>query len=159
MKITMKKIKVMASLSEETNCYSADLYVDGKRIGEVSNRGQGGPDEFHGDHADLAKAEAWVAANHPAITYGEDSSFPCSIEIICGDLIDEHLITKHLKKHLKKSVLFVNADKTEVREVGFKNVRAVTDAHVDFVRKKNPGIQILNTLPFDEALALYKAHT
>jgi uncharacterized protein YcbK (DUF882 family) len=38
-KIELKKISVNQRLSEETNCYSADLYVDGVKWGEVCNRG------------------------------------------------------------------------------------------------------------------------
>ena len=43
--MTLKKVKVMESLSEETICFSADLYENGKLMAHVSNRGQGGPNE------------------------------------------------------------------------------------------------------------------
>ena len=45
MDITLKKVKLVESLSEETACFSADVYVDGKLVAPVSNRGQGGPNE------------------------------------------------------------------------------------------------------------------
>lgn len=40
--ITLKKLKVNETLSEETLCFSADLYENGKLIAHVSNRGYGG---------------------------------------------------------------------------------------------------------------------
>lgn len=43
MKVELKKFTSNARLSQETLCFSADLYVDGKKIGECSNRGHGDP--------------------------------------------------------------------------------------------------------------------
>jgi hypothetical protein len=40
--ITLKKLKVQEILSEETLCFSADLYENGKLVAHVSNRGYGG---------------------------------------------------------------------------------------------------------------------
>lgn len=41
-KLTLKKLKIHDDLSEETTCFSADLYEDGKLMAHVSNRGYGG---------------------------------------------------------------------------------------------------------------------
>ena len=41
MKITLKNVKHYESMSEETDCFEASLYVDGKKVGRVSNRGTG----------------------------------------------------------------------------------------------------------------------
>ena len=40
--ITLKNLKVLESLSEETLCFSADLYENGKLLAHISNRGHGG---------------------------------------------------------------------------------------------------------------------
>lgn len=42
MKITLKSIKHHARMSEETNAFEADLYVDGKKVGVAHNDGHGG---------------------------------------------------------------------------------------------------------------------
>jgi hypothetical protein len=42
MKITIKNIKFSESLSEETNAFTADIFVDNKKIGYARNDGQGG---------------------------------------------------------------------------------------------------------------------
>lgn len=55
MKLSLKKVKVFESLSEETICFSADLYDDGKFISEVSNRGNGGSNNFSNYTTEIAK--------------------------------------------------------------------------------------------------------
>lgn len=47
MNVELKNVKVHKQLSEETDCFSATLYVNGQRCANVSNRGCGGPNEFH----------------------------------------------------------------------------------------------------------------
>jgi hypothetical protein len=46
MKVELKKLKLHNDLSHETFCFSAVLYVDGKEIGVVENRGDGGPHRY-----------------------------------------------------------------------------------------------------------------
>lgn len=153
MKIELKNIKVMSSLSEETTCYSASLYVDGKKIGEVSNRGHGGPDNFHGNRAAFEAAEAWVNANMPPLetSFGEDP-LQMDMELLCGTLLEDHLLRKELRSSLRRKVLFINDGLYEI-----SNGKHATDTIVDHLRKKHgSSIKILNTLPFDDALAIYK---
>ena len=47
MEITSKNISHNERLSEETNCFSATIYIDGKKAGEASNHGHGGPTMIH----------------------------------------------------------------------------------------------------------------
>ena len=42
MDIQLKSIKFSEHLSEETNAFTANLYVDGKKIGYCRNDGRGG---------------------------------------------------------------------------------------------------------------------
>ncbi len=44
MKITLKKLAHSTRLSHETACYSADVYIDGKKAGTAENSGTGGAD-------------------------------------------------------------------------------------------------------------------
>src|SRR6266403_3851269 len=48
-KIELKKVHVDTRMSEETNCYSAELHINGKKVGVVSNHGHGGCDNLHLD--------------------------------------------------------------------------------------------------------------
>jgi hypothetical protein len=47
MNIELKKIYFSERLSEETNAFTAELYVDGKKLCYVKNDGQGGPTDYH----------------------------------------------------------------------------------------------------------------
>jgi len=45
-RITLKSVKVNDRLSEETTCFSATVYVDGKRVAIAKNAGRGGPNRY-----------------------------------------------------------------------------------------------------------------
>lgn len=45
-RLTVKNYKVAEWASEETECFTASLYLDGKRIGTARNDGHGGPDYY-----------------------------------------------------------------------------------------------------------------
>ena len=47
MNLEMKSIKHFASGSQETYCYTAVVYLDGKPFAHVSNDGHGGCDRVH----------------------------------------------------------------------------------------------------------------
>ncbi|MFX7052300.1 hypothetical protein ABTH91_19895, partial [Acinetobacter baumannii] len=48
--------------TEETTCFSAELWADGKKVGTASNRGSGGCNEYFWTDRELGKKlEAWVA--------------------------------------------------------------------------------------------------
>jgi len=45
-KVTIKNLKYAAFASQETNCFEATIYVDGKRFCTARNEGSGGPDAY-----------------------------------------------------------------------------------------------------------------
>ena len=47
MNITLKNIKHNENLSEETHCFSATVYLDGKAAFGVKNAGHGGADDYY----------------------------------------------------------------------------------------------------------------
>lgn len=69
MKIELRKIRINTRMSEETTCFSADIYLDGKLAGEAMNRGHGGETEIRLANVDRVKAtqhaRAWITANDP----------------------------------------------------------------------------------------------
>ena len=59
--ISVKNVKIHKELSEATLCFSAAVYLDGKRIGEAFNRGSGGPNYYHWSNPEKGReAEAWA---------------------------------------------------------------------------------------------------
>lgn len=47
MKVELKKVKYYESMSEETSCFEADIWVNDKKLAFVCNQGQGGSNEYH----------------------------------------------------------------------------------------------------------------
>ena len=47
MKLQLKKIKIYDELSEETICFTAELYADGKKVATVKNDGRGGSTDVY----------------------------------------------------------------------------------------------------------------
>lgn len=162
MKLELKNIKHSAFASQETNCYEATLYVDGSRFAVVGNEGHGGPDRVYpvagasnapAFQEKLDEINTWLAANHPAIDmskYGQES-IPCDLELWCGEQVETFLVTKDLKRLLKK-VALVEGGKVYTLKA------EPSDAVLAKVRAQYPAATILNSLPFDEALALYRQH-
>ena len=47
MKIEIKNVKINSSFSEETICFKADVYVNGKKTAYAENDGHGGSTFYH----------------------------------------------------------------------------------------------------------------
>lgn len=121
-RITLKSLKINKTLSEETLCYSATVYLDGKPVMAASNRGQGASDDLWPIDtvpvervAELRKlAKALFLADptpfHPDDIKveggGIDLSYLDPLEIIIGRIIDNMEIEKQYKRWCKKSVVF-----------------------------------------------------
>jgi hypothetical protein len=123
MKLELKNIKHTAWASEETHCYQASLYVDGKPVAIVSNDGHGAADRDY---------------PHPKFKGMEQC-----LEFWCCDQVNDWLSARELKSKLKKEFLFQFADKVGV----FAHKTRPSRAHK---------ATILNDLPFDEALSIWK---
>lgn len=164
MKIELRKVVFSKALSEETNAYTADLYVDGALIAHLANRGQGGSDEQHPakgkTYADIQRVEEWIKANVPAretefMIEGKPFIMEPDLESVCGDLLAEHLSTKELTRLLKRTIVYiVQKDvftfKGKIEEARRPDLIART-------RAAKPDAVILNALPFDEALKAYRS--
>ena len=167
MKLELKNIKHTSWASEETHCYQASLYVDGKPVAIVSNDGHGGADRDypHGQFRPQLKDFTDVGGDYPSVmrkvheyfdglppspfSYeGADGvmihdSMRQTLEFWCCDQVNDWLSARELKKKLKAGFLFQFADKVGV----FAHKTRPSRAHK---------ATILNDLPFDEALSIWK---
>ena len=106
MLIEIKNLKIAASLSEETNAYTADIFVDGVKTFAASNHGHGGCDSYHRyPTAKVGEREvdAWLAANvppdgpwnaNPAEREPYDTGTTCNLEVFMGRYVDRHISAK-----------------------------------------------------------------
>jgi hypothetical protein len=56
MKVELKAVKFFPSMSEETNCFQATIYIDGKKVGWCENRGTGGCTDYSIENPVIAAA-------------------------------------------------------------------------------------------------------
>ena len=167
MELELKNIKHTEWASEETHCYQASLFVDGKPVAIVSNDGHGGCDrdydhpKFKGDYRATMKAVndyfKLLPKEESSLTNPDGTPWMSqpSLEGWCGDQVNDWLSTKELKRKLKSHVLIQLKGKDGIFQTKFY----ATDTKGEWVINKQVGEtrRILNDMPFNEALAIWKA--
>ena len=155
MKIELKGLKVHADMSEETTCYSANVYVDGVKAFHAENRGYGGPDmysAYEGRRELLENAEAW-AKTLPAVACPDwltNNGKPCdpmdcNLELYIGQLIEK----EELRRRCLKGLLFRLPGDSELDEryikQGGKKAKDSKEIRA-WLAKNHPQAIILNDL-------------
>ena len=105
MKIELKKIKFSEHLSEETNAFTADLYINGKNAGYVKNDGQGGCTDYYPNEGmrELVNEAEQHCLTLPPINYGT-FQIDMNLENKIDQLFEEWLKSKDEAK-LQKDML------------------------------------------------------
>ena len=169
-KIEMKNISYYKRGSEETPCYNATVYVNGKKAVEVSNDGHGGSDRQHTYPQcafNLREINDWCINTFGKSTWeygGKTYSTDLDLEHYCHKELYNWLDAKELKKELKKNYVCVEKDKMKDEEflVTWKRKGNHTDDYFkNFLKTDYPHMveKCLNFMPFDQALKLFKEHT
>ena len=142
----LKNLSLNTSMSEETHCFRATVYLNGKRMFCADNRGRGGSNDYyplsHGglDHHLLEKGreefdEAMSLAREEAKRYtlkkielGEDLQWAIDafgdgksdelIDWLITDLINEQLTLKEMRKVMKKKVIVYDPKSNDILELG-----------------------------------------
>lgn len=110
--LQLKNIQYAAFASHETHCYSASLYVDGKRVALVDNDGHGGSDRV--DWLDK-NAEARVIAyfkSLPTFDYHGMALQP-DLEQWCCEAVNDHLTRKEASREARKAMTSLTVVDTE----------------------------------------------
>lgn len=113
MKVELKNVKYAAFASQETYCFEATVYIDGKRCGTVSNEGYGGPDSYSTDQLRVQLES--IAKGLPPIDmtqYGSKEPLPQSAETLIGQLMEDYLEQRQIKRLCAKKTLFRIPQKT-----------------------------------------------
>lgn len=101
MNITLSKLSINTRLSEETVCFSADIKLDGRKVGDASNRGHGGPTDVHWDDVEAGKQIATYAA-----TKYPDSKFVSAVESLIDDMVFDAQEEKQYRRWCKTKTVF-----------------------------------------------------
>jgi hypothetical protein len=103
MKIELRKLKIVESMSEETTAFTADIYIEGYKSGYAKNDGQGGCTFYHAYEVrrDLIKQAEAYCLGLPAKDYGS-FKLPMNLEHFIDNIVDETLQAKEQAKFNKK---------------------------------------------------------
>jgi hypothetical protein len=161
--VELRNLKYAAFASQETACFEAALYVNGKRAGTVGNDGNGGPNSYSDDVV-RERLDSYAATLPPKVwkfTSGgteRETTIEQGADTLIDRALDTALRTKDLQRALRTSVMFVG---TDGKLYGVKPRKGATVAallapqHRAALVERHGIATILNELPFDKALDIY----
>jgi hypothetical protein len=158
MKLSLKNIKHTEWASEETHCYRASLYVDGKPVAVVSNEGRGGGDrdyqhsKFKGDYrAKMTEVhDHFGALDAVACDWSEDGYSVC-LEGWCCEEIDTWLAAREFRGKMRKNTLLQKEGSTDI--LGMPIRQTSTDG------SWSNGLRILNDMAFADAFKIWQEYS
>jgi hypothetical protein len=117
MEIKLKNIKFSEHLSEETNAFTADIFVNGKKVGYAKNDGHGGCtfyNAYEGKRELVKEAEQFCLGLPPIKAYGTElkMNLEFKIDLLLEDWLKEK-DQKRLDKKLEKDCLIGICYKTD----------------------------------------------
>ena len=100
MKFELKNLKIVRALSEETTCFTATLWADGRRVAKVGNRGTGGCNDWRWLDQDAQQSfMAQARAAYPKETFEQEDS-------LIGRMMSRIDNIARFKRHTKTTLLF-----------------------------------------------------
>ena len=164
--VTLKNVKYAAFASQETACYSATVYIDGKACLQAHNEGHGGQtwlDELPGAVGSFKRLQDYAASLPPIVTDlpgknpNEKFTYQPRADTLVDELLEQYLAARDLKRALKSKTVFARGGKVWKLSVVWSDEKAAAiRAHIE---KKYPGAVILNGLREAEALKLWKGES
>lgn len=157
MNIELKNIKYAEFASQETHCFEASIYIDGKRVGTVTNDGRGGSNFYHPPkieeaikaHAETLPATKWKLD-------GQELEIKQDADTLVGDLLVAYLYARDLKRALAKRILFVNKDGILKETKALTKDKLAAILSTPDLPKRLESDTILNYMPFSLALQTYR---
>tara|TARA_R110002020_G_scaffold415382_1_gene624744 strand:+ start:636 stop:1103 length:468 start_codon:yes stop_codon:yes gene_type:complete len=152
MKIEVKNVKFVEAFSEETYCFTASIRVDGKKVGEASNRG-------HGGETDLIYNDGYPhkSATHKAIKEYCETLPPMQSEyfsegleydpyILIDELIDKEYHHQQDKKLCRGKTAFrmPNHEYESKYEYHILKQKYTPAVKAELIKRYGEGVYILN---------------
>ena len=172
-RITLANLKVAEFASEETLCFRAVVVFDGVAIADAENDGRGGCTFLRarkGSHEKLAEAEAFAKALPPLLMNHDepggtsrqvpiDITLPLLVDELAEEMQNERKIRAKFRRDITQKVLYIRDE----RLVFLKgtDLRSIQDPDAFFALlrgKHGADTVILNTLPAEEAFAVWRKH-
>jgi hypothetical protein len=157
MKIELKALKYSDFASQETHCFHANIYIDGKKAGWAENNGHGGMTNIQ-PRALYETLRQCTDKIPPRIVdfNGTTLTLEASPDSYVDELVTLALHERDLKRAMKTRILFTRGNQVfETQKFDAAKLSAAVN-HPQ-VREKLDADQVLNLLPIAEALKLYAA--
>ena len=155
-KIELKNLKHSDFASQETYCFEASVYIDGKKAGTVSNQGCGGCHSYHPNTLyPLLKAEADKLPPHEWRLYEEVLTIQPDADTIISELVTEAILAKNLKAGMRRRILFIGEGGSVYETKSMAAAELAKQLQRPNLHEILKTKTILNLLPFPEALSIY----
>ena len=145
MKIQLKNVKINDSFSEETICFKADVFVNGKKTALAENDGRGGCTFIHAypeKKSELVELEKYCKSLPKRVyDFGE---FENNLESVIEDLLNEKMAEKEQKKIDKlclTSIVYGIPGGISYNFIGFKGKPKLDD-----IKKTEAGQKAIDNL-------------
>ena len=115
MNLKLKSVYFSERMSEETNAFTADLWLGNKKVAYIKNDGHGGSTYYNAYDKMrplLTKAEIY-AQSLPRVKY-RNAEWDMNLEHLIDDMFTEWLKNKELSKHSKKGILYKTKEGKEM---------------------------------------------
>ena len=162
MKIEIKNLKHSEFASHETNCFEASVYADGKRIGVVSNDGQGGCNSYSHPRSIWAPIEDYAKTLPPIqFTLIKDGvsdvvDLPIDMDSVIGDLVTDALYARDLKRQLLNRIMFIGEDGAMMETSRMDKGTMAQWLSKPELMDKLKATKVLNLMPMADAIKLYR---
>ena len=155
--IILKNLKYHDDMSEETLCFTADVWIGGYKAGYAKNGGYGGSTDIYGIDAkgrELIKfAQSQIEAMPPEVVeyMGKTLTINSRIDNYIDDLVskmledkEEKRISNWIKKKLPTGIVARNGDEVHYFPFLSRNTPEGKQMIIDVVKRKYPNCEILN---------------
>lgn len=163
LKVELISVKYAEFASEETPCFHADIYIDGEKAGTVGNEGRGAANRYWPPVIkEQLDGYAKTLPNKICEWLDEKTGKPQVLEqdadLLVDSLLDEWLLRRDLKRTFAKRILFTKKGCPGIFETEpFQKARLMSLlADINLMSKIKGCEKILNLLPIDEAVTLYR---
>jgi len=157
MKIELKALKYSDFASQETHCFHANIYIDGKKAGWAENNGHGGMTSIHPHQLYTTIKQCTDKIPPRFVIYGDkEMSIDTSPDSYIDELVTLALHERDLKRAMKTRILFTRENQVfETQKFDAAKLKAAVN-HPQVCEKLDAD-KILNLLPIAEALEIYAA--
>jgi len=168
--LELKSVKFNAHFSRETHCFTATVYLDGKRIMKVENDGNGGAHNYYPFHGqskesfrtmlDEAQEKAYeslddsVREEYKSLLINNPYAKSTALEWVITELLNEDLCLKDMRRLLKSKVAVFDESDGKIYQYSCKP----TEENLTFLKNKTADepCVFLNDIPEHEAMVYWR---